>query len=147
MKNTASFSARCMVTPEIACSRILSAKGLKAWWIGSLRILNMDHEWPALHSKMSWRAGGGTFSAQITEDSRPQRVVMKVVTPSADSIITHDFEKTPEGGTIYSKTVEGFFRTPLSRFFARPMIWMLQKFVAKEVIKAAAFAESESMTA
>ncbi|MBS3914966.1 MAG: hypothetical protein KG003_10730 [Bacteroidetes bacterium] len=141
MKNTASFSAKCNVRPDIACKLILSVDGLKAWWIGNITISHMDETWPSPGSKMVWKAGGGKFQAEITEDSRPAKVVMKVNTPSADSTITHSFDLLPEGGTLYTKTVVGIFRTPISRFFAKPMMWMLQKFVVKEVKKAAQFVD------
>jgi hypothetical protein len=141
MKNTVSSSADCAATPPAACSRILSAEGLAAWWIGHVKITNQDASWPAAGSKMSWKAGGGNFDAQIIEDARPKRVVMKVVTPSADSTITHSFELLPTGGTRYSKTVTGHFRSAASRFFAPLMMRMLKFFVKKEVSKAAAFAD------
>ena len=142
MKNTASSSADCKVSSAAACARILSAEGLSAWWIGGVKITEQDSSWPAAGSKMSWKAGGGNFEAVVTEDARPARIVMKVITPSADSIITHSFDSLSNGGARYTKTVEGHFRTPVTRFFSPLMMWMLGKFVRKEVARAVKYADA-----
>lgn len=83
----------------------------------------------------------GLFSARITEDGRPSRVVMEVVTPSADSRIIHAFDALPGEGTRYTKTVEPRGRSGMSRFMMPLLAFMIRGFVKKEVKRAAAFAD------
>jgi hypothetical protein len=143
MKNEIIFSADCKAQAAVACSHILSAQGLQAWWIGSVKVAEQDATWPAAGSKMIWKAGGGTFKARIIEDARPERVVMEVITPSAETKISHSFVALPGGGTRYSKRVyEPRFPSATSRFFSPLIMWMLQFFVKREVKKAAAYADS-----
>lgn len=140
-----SASADCGATVAIACEKILSPEGLQAWWIGGKpKILDCDAAWPSLGTTLRWRAGGGSFSAQVTEDSRPERVVAEVKTPTANSVITHSFDPLPDGGTRYTKRVEPILRSRLSRALHRPLVAALRWFVPREVARAAAFADSSS---
>ena len=136
-----SASANCKVKPALACSKILSEAGLKAWWIGSVKIKELDPLWPATGTKMTWRAGGGVFKAQIKTDARPHYVEMAVDTPSADSIIRHTFEELPDGSTRYTKSVEPIWRSGISRFLSPLFIPLLRASVRKEVKKASTFAD------
>ena len=139
-----SSSANCLVPPSVACSKIMSDAGIKAWWIGNIHIKKVDSSWPSVGTQMIWNAGGGTFSGQITKDQRPASIEMRVSTPSADSIIIHSFEPLSNGGTRYTKSVEPIFRTRISRFFGPLFTFVLRKFVMNEVKRAAAFADLKS---
>lgn len=136
-----SASANCKVKPALACSKILSEAGLKAWWVGTVKITELDPLWPAAGTKMTWNAGGGIFKAQITTDARPVYVEMTVDTPSANSIIRHTFEALADDGTCYTKSVEPIWRSGFSRFLSPLFIPLLRAAVRKEVRKAAKFAE------
>jgi len=136
-----SFSADCKASATDACRRILSAEGLEAWWIGKVKILKKDQDWPAKDSTMTWSAGGGIFSAKITDDSRPEKVVMFVNTPSAGSLITNKFEPIEGGGTRYTKIVETKARTFISKIFMPLLVILLKRFVKIEVMKAALYAD------
>lgn len=137
-----SASANCKAKPELACSRILSDAGLKAWWVGNVQITELDPMWPAEGTKMNWRAGGGNFKAQIKTDARPHFVEMSVDTPGADSMIRHTFEALPEGGTCYTKSVEPIWRPGISRFLGPLFIPFLRAAVKKEVKNAVRFADN-----
>ncbi len=141
---TVSSSADCKATPEVACSRILSEQGMHAWWIGKVKVVDYDAAWPALNTRMSWRAGGGLFVATICEDSRPKKVVMSAVTPAADSKITHSFDSIAGGGTRYSKTVEVRARTRMFRLIIPLFMLMIGTLVKKEVRRAAVFADGDN---
>ena len=136
-----SASANCNANPDLACSRILSDAGLKAWWVGGVKILEFDPTWPALGTKMSWRAGGGTFKATIKSDARPLYIEMSVNTPSAESIIRHTFERLPDGGTCYTKSVEPLWRSGIIKFLSPLLIPLLRASVKKEVRNAVRFAD------
>lgn len=135
-------SAECKASPDVACERILSEAGLHAWWIGKVNVTLRDPGWPALNTRMTWRMRKKwVFAARITEDSRPHRVVMEVITPSADSTVTNTFEALPAGGTRYTKTV-----VPKPRsFFGRLMLPLfgsiIRASVKKEVTRAVKFAD------
>lgn len=136
-----SASANCNAKPELACSRILSDVGLKAWWIGSVKITKLDPMWPATGTKMNWKAGGGTFKAVVKTDARPLYIEMSVDTGSADSIIRHTFEELPNGGTCYTKSVEAIWRPGISRFLGPLFMLFLRIAVKKEVKNAVRFAD------
>ena len=136
-----SASANCNAKPELACSRILSDAGLKAWWIGRVQIMELDPMWPAIGTKMNWRAGGGTFKGIVKSDARPLYIELSVDTPSADSIIRHTFEELPNGGTCYTKSVEPKWRSGISSFLSPLLIPILRAAVKKEVKNAVRFAD------
>lgn len=133
--------AYCKAQPMLACARILSKEGLEAWWIGRVRVQEMDPNWPAAETKMTWKAGGGVFKARIKTDARPLYVEMAVDTPSADSIIRHTFEERPGGGTRYTKSVMPVWRPGFARFLSPLLILILRAFVKREVRKAARYAD------
>lgn len=136
-----SASATCSAPPSVACLKILSEEGIKAWWIGKLKIEQIDKTWPALGSKMIWKAGGSLFKAQVKTDSRPSFIELFVETPSANSIIKERFEPLPNGGTRYTKSVEPLFRSKLAKFFGPLFNLILKQFVNREVKKAVTFAD------
>ena len=136
-----SASANCLASPAVASSKILSEEGIKEWWIGGLKIIEKDQSWPAEGSKMSWKAGGGIFKAQVKTDARPSYIELKVETPSADSIIKESFEALPEGGTRYTKSVEPIWRSSFARAVGPLFLFLLRWSVKKEVKKAAEFAD------
>jgi len=138
-----SASANCNAKQELACSRIISDAGLKAWWIGNVKIMEMDLLWPELGTNMHWRSGGGSFKAQIKTDARPLYIEMSVDTPSANTTIRHTFEKLPEGGTRYTKLIEPIWRTGISRFLSPLFILLLRMAVKKEVKRAVRFADNQ----
>jgi len=137
---TVSASQSCKTSPSNASARILSEEGIKAWWIGGVKIVSVDQSWPALGSRMSWKAGGGTFRAEVTTDARPTFVEMHVETPSANSIVRHAFDQQHEGSTLYTKTVEPIWRSGFTRFLSPLLIPLLRASVKAEVKKACAYA-------
>jgi hypothetical protein len=136
-----SASANCKAKPELACSKILSEAGLKAWWVGSVKIIELDPLWPKAGTIMTWKAGGGLFKAKIITDARPKYVEMFVDTPSADSIIKHTFEVLPDNGTCYTKSVEPKWRSKFTLFLSPLIVSLLRAAVRKEVKMAAKFAD------
>jgi len=139
-----SSSANCLAPPTVACAKIMSTEGLKYWWIGNLKIQEIDPTWPAIGSSMKWSAGGGIFKATVTKDVRPHLVELLVNTPSVDSTIINIFKELPNGGTSYTKSVEPNFRTTITRFFSPMFLFILSKFVKTEVKRAAKFADLKS---
>lgn len=137
-----SASAKCKASPEIACSKIISQEGIKAWWIGKIVIVEVDPSWPAFSSNMKWKAGGGVFDAHITQDARPKFIEMQVVTPGAVSTIRHSFEELQGGGTNYTKTIDPKWRNGFSRILWPLFLLFLRSMVKKEVKKAALFADA-----
>jgi hypothetical protein len=137
-----SASGKCKASPALTSSRILSEEGLKAWWIGKVSVEEVDPLWPATGSKMRWKAGGGLFKANITKDARPEFIEMLVETPSADSIIRHTFEALPNGGTLYTKSVEPKWRSGFSRIIGLLFLPILRPMVKREVKKAVLYADA-----
>lgn len=138
---TVSASALCNASKAVACERILSEDGLKAWWFGNIRILHRDPTWPEQGTSMSWTSGGGTFKAEVSENNSPDSVVMKVKTPSAVSTITHVF-KTVGEQTEYTKIIEAESLGFWGAVFKPLQLTMLRSWVKKEVARAAAFANA-----
>lgn len=128
-----SASAVTRAPPAKAAGRILSPAGMESWWIGKLTIGSVDADWPSVGSRMRWRAGGGTFEAEVSEQALPHKLVMRVRTPSGESTITHTFEATPEGGTRYEKVVDARPNGLFGKLFDP----MLASFVKREVKRAA----------
>lgn len=125
-------SAVSRAPPAKAAARILSPSGMEKWWLGKVRIEQVDADWPDVGSHMVFRSGGA-FDAEVTESALPQKLVMRVATPSGPSTITHTFEGTPEGGTRYEKVVESDPRGIMGKLFDP----MLTSFVKREVRRAA----------
>ncbi len=138
-----SKSANCKSSPDVAFARIISEEGLIASWVGKIKIVEKDGSWPSLNSRMSFSTMGGLmFKAQVVDDQRPSKLVMKVETPSADSVITHEFASLPEGGTRYTKTVEPIPRSGTMGIAMILLKFMLNILMKKEVKRSAAFADA-----
>ena len=124
--------------PETVVNAVLSSEGLRRWFLGVNRI-EADTDWPAQGTRMRWWVGRRfpwKFEAHVTEDARPLYIVTEVVTPSADSRITHRFDPLPNGRTRYTKRVEPTYRGVANRLLGPVLAVFLRRWVRAEVRRA-----------
>jgi hypothetical protein len=95
--------------PLAVASRVITDPvNYPKWFKGARNVVAAGY--PAVGGELSWNVGWGgsdrwSFRAKVIANELPNRLVMRVKTPSGESDVIHSF--LPEGqGTRYTKRVE-----------------------------------------
>jgi uncharacterized protein YndB with AHSA1/START domain len=128
---------------ERGFARILSADGLKAWWLTSLGNVDASPKWPEPGETMKFQMNGQTVTYTAVTIDRPRRLVARAEYPDAVSTVTQEFALDGEKRVVYRKTVEARLRPGTGTL----KTWMLGAIIGlsvpAEVKRAAAYASRE----
>ena len=120
--------------------RIVSADGLKAWWLGTLSTVEATPGWPAPGEKLSFDMGSTRVTYTSVTVDRPRRMVARGEYPDGVSTITHELLDGGAGRATYRKTVQIQLKPETGTLKA----WLLGAIVGfsvpRECAKAAAYA-------
>jgi len=90
---------------ERAFDRIVSADGLRAWWLGPLGGVEASPKWPRPGERMTFLMGKSPVTYVSTACDRPRKLVAQAAYPDGSSVVTQEFLGAAEGGPAYRKTV------------------------------------------
>ena len=133
-------SAVTKASPAKAAQVILSPEGLPKWFKGAHGVV-AEKGFPEVGGRMRWKLKwmgmDSDFAATVVTNDLPARLVLRVKTPSGESMITNSFDAVGKG-TRYTKRVEVQDAGPLLRLL---MASFLPRSVRVEVERACKVAD------